>query len=94
MEHCRAGSLNDLMYVCDKTLILPEVRSALAGMTLGLDYLHSKLIVHRDIKAGNVLLTDKGEVRLADFGVSMTLRNAKDRTNTSIGGKFVSVRIF
>jgi len=89
MEHCVAGSINDLMYVCDTVLNKAQIQSAVAGICLGLAYLHDNLyVIHRDIKAGNVLLTHDGYVRLADFGVSARLNGPSGRTSTAIGAPF------
>ncbi|KAJ3099242.1 hypothetical protein HDU96_010766 [Phlyctochytrium bullatum] len=63
-----------------------EISAFLFETLLGLAYLHSKAaVIHRDLKAGNILLTTKGEVKLADFGVSAKLRREAGSTHTFIG---------
>jgi len=88
MEICEAGSVNDLMFVTDETLNFEQFTDVTAGTAMGLQYLHERFIIHRDIKAGNVLLNARGNVRVADFGVSAVLTGPNDRTTTAIGAPF------
>lgn len=67
MEYC-LGSASDLLEVHKKPLAEKEISTIMRDSLDGLAYLHSKSYIHRDIKAGNILLTDSGSVKLADFG--------------------------
>uniref|UniRef100_A0A8C9S3T0 Serine/threonine-protein kinase TAO3 n=1 Tax=Scleropages formosus TaxID=113540 RepID=A0A8C9S3T0_SCLFO len=67
MEYC-LGSASDLLEVHKKPLQEVEIAAITHGALLGLAYLHSHAMIHRDVKAGNILLTEPGQVKLADFG--------------------------
>ena len=49
---------------------LPSPSSYFVQLVDGLEYLHSRGIVHKDIKPGNLLLTSNGTVKITDFGVA------------------------
>ncbi|XP_047999382.1 LOW QUALITY PROTEIN: serine/threonine-protein kinase Tao-like [Leguminivora glycinivorella] len=67
MEYC-VGSASDIIEVHKRPLREEEIAAICEGVVCGLSYLHSLGRIHRDIKAGNILLTENGTVKLADFG--------------------------
>ncbi|KAI8926841.1 kinase-like domain-containing protein [Entophlyctis helioformis] len=85
MEYCEAGSVADVMRLCGSCLTEPMIALVCANVLHGLCYLHDRRKIHRDIKAGNILLNDKGEAKLADFGVA---GDAASKRVTVIGTPF------
>ncbi|KAI5724262.1 hypothetical protein M8J77_000497 [Diaphorina citri] len=67
MEYC-LGSASDIIEVHKRPLKEEEIAAICSGVLRGLNYLHSLGRIHRDVKAGNILLTETGTVKLADFG--------------------------
>lgn len=73
MELCAGG---DLLNYVRKRKKLDEIAAKYLFKQLieGLGYLHSKNVLHRDIKLDNILLDGKGMVKIADFGVSKEVK--------------------
>lgn len=84
-EWVSGGSIKDVL---GKFGPLPE--SAIARYTRdtlrGLAYLHAHNVIHRDIKCANLLVTDSGKVKLADFGSAMQLQPDESLTDETIVG--------
>ena len=51
----------------------------------GLQYIHSKNIIHRDIKSQNIFLMKNGKLKIGDFGIAKALTNTKNNATTIIG---------
>ncbi|KAL4268252.1 Protein kinase domain-containing protein [Pleurotus pulmonarius] len=86
MEFAQGGSVLSLMKASrdgciEERYVSVILREVLAGLT----YLHKVPVIHRDMKAANVLVTSVGKVMICDFGVSALLATTSSKRNTLTG---------
>ncbi|XP_069507456.1 serine/threonine-protein kinase 4 isoform X4 [Ambystoma mexicanum] len=87
--HCKTKKQNPNMVLKQPQQLTEEEIAAVFQSTLkGLEYLHFMRKIHRDIKAGNILLNTEGHAKLADFGVAGQLTDTMAKRNTVIGTPF------
>ncbi|XP_069773714.1 STE20-like serine/threonine-protein kinase isoform X2 [Narcine bancroftii] len=84
-EFCTGGAVDAIMLELERGLTEPQIRVICRQMLEALNYLHDNKIIHRDLKAGNVLLTLEGDIKLADFGVSAKNTQTIQRRTSFIG---------
>lgn len=63
IEYCAGGSLKEILQATEQGLAEAQMKFVLCECLKGLAYLHSIFKVHRDIKCGNILLTNSGQVQ-------------------------------
>lgn len=88
MEFCEAGSVSDIMRIREKVMTEIEMATILKGTLAGLAHMHETGLIHRDIKAGNVLLGRDCLAKLADFGVAGKVSEGGQKRKTVIGTPF------
>ncbi|SCV01428.1 LAME_0G16160g1_1 [Lachancea meyersii CBS 8951] len=83
MEYMEGGSLTDVVTHC----MLTEAQiGAVCRETLkGLRFLHSKGVIHRDIKSDNILLSMAGDIKLTDFGFCAQINETNLKRTTMVG---------
>ncbi|ETN40681.1 uncharacterized protein HMPREF1541_04960 [Cyphellophora europaea CBS 101466] len=89
LEYVPGGSIAGMLKQYN-TFQEPLVRNFTRQILEGLSYLHSRNIIHRDIKGANILVDNRGAVKISDFGVSKKTNfngmNATPGTRTSLQG--------
>ncbi|WCJ38443.1 Protein kinase superfamily protein [Euphorbia peplus] len=89
MPYMAGGSCFHIMKsVCPKGFEQPIIATILCEILKALAYLHAQGHIHRDVKAGNILIDTKGAVKLGDFGVSASMFDTGNRQrsrNTFVG---------
>ncbi|XP_047412956.1 serine/threonine-protein kinase 10 isoform X2 [Sciurus carolinensis] len=85
IEFCPGGAVDAIMLELERGLTEPQIQVVCRQMLEALSFLHSKRIIHRDLKAGNVLMTLEGDIRLADFGVSAKNLKTLQKRDSFIG---------
>ena len=78
LEFVRGRSLRE--WINEKEIPPPQVFAIMHGVLQALDYAHRRAIVHRDMKPENVLISDEGNVKVADFGIARLM------DDTGVGG--------
>lgn len=64
LEFCGGGAVDGIMIELEKPLTEPQISYIAKYVCRAIIYLHDRFVIHRDLKAGNILLTDDAQVKL------------------------------
>lgn len=81
MEYVEGKNLAQMLAARETPFTLAETLPWFEKICSALDYAHQQGVLHRDVKPANILLTRDDDVRLADFGIARTAREARSRVS-------------
>mmetsp|Transcript_33207 Transcript_33207/g.32623 ORF Transcript_33207/g.32623 Transcript_33207/m.32623 type:complete len:123 (+) Transcript_33207:655-1023(+) len=88
MEYAEGGNLSDKIISAKLKKMWFDTSSILdwiSQVILGVQLMHSKRILHRDLKSQNLFLTKDGVLKIGDFGIAKELETIKKLTETNVG---------
>eukprot|EP00051_Salpingoeca_urceolata_P005131 m.70592 g.70592 ORF g.70592 m.70592 type:complete len:855 (-) comp14077_c0_seq3:55-2619(-) len=85
LELCEGGALDDILLDLETGLQERQIQAVARQSLEALAHLHANRVIHRDMKAGNILIASDGRIRLTDFGVSALLKKEGQKRDTFIG---------
>lgn len=84
MEWCRRGDLS--MLIAERQRIDDEaIAKWLGQLASGLHYMHSRRVLHRDLKSSNIFLSADDDVKLGDFGIAKVLESTTAQADSVVG---------
>ncbi|XP_068858289.1 serine/threonine-protein kinase PAK 3-like [Aphelocoma coerulescens] len=83
MEFMDGGTLSDVLGAV--YLEEGQIGAVCRECLQGLHFLHSRQVIHRDVKSGNILVGTDGSVKLADFGLCAQLTPERSKCSSSVG---------
>lgn len=84
LEYCKSGELYSLIRDQGK-LTEEDTKHICIQIVEGMVYLHSQGIIHRDLKLGNILISENKTIKLADFGLAIQLEQWNEERDTVCG---------
>ncbi|CAD5225043.1 unnamed protein product [Bursaphelenchus okinawaensis] len=88
-QWCQGSSLYRHLYILENNCLdMVDVINICKQLSNGMCYLHSKTVLHRDLKSSNVFLTDSNKVKIGDFGLA-TVHEINENNNDENAPKLI-----